>query len=131
MVTSTADNCLGLDCPDFDRCFVARARREAQDADVVVVNHHLLFADMAIKQSGFGEVLPGASVFIVDEAHQAPETASQFFSSSLSSRQISDLCSDLLAEAAETSGGIAAVRNEVAHCRQVIKEFQLACMSEL
>jgi len=127
MVTSTAENCLGSDCPDFDACFVARARREAQEADVVVVNHHLLFADMAIKQSGFGEVLPGASVFIVDEAHQAPETASQFFSSSLSTRQLSDLCRDLLAESAETSGGMAVVRDEVAHCRQVIREFQLAC----
>ncbi len=131
MVTSTTDNCLGSDCPDFEACFVARARREAQDADVVVVNHHLLFADMAIKHSGFGEVLPGASVFIVDEAHQAPETASQFFSSSLSTRQISDLCRDLLAEAAETSGGMTVVRDEVAHCRQVIKEFQLACHDNL
>ena len=131
MVTSTADNCLGADCPDFDACFVARARREAQAADVVVVNHHLLFADMAIKHSGFGEVLPGASVFIVDEAHQAPETASQFFSSSLSTRQISDLCRDLLAEAAETSGGMAVVRDEIAHCRQVIREFQLACHDNL
>jgi len=131
MVTSTAENCLGADCPDFEACFVARARREAQAADVVVVNHHLLFADMAIKHSGFGEVLPGASVFIVDEAHQAPETASQFFSSSLSTRQISDLCRDLLAEAAETSGGMAVVRDEVAHCRQVIREFQLACHDNL
>lgn len=131
MVTSTADNCLGSDCPDFEACFVARARSEAQAADVVVVNHHLLFADMAIKHSGFGEVLPGASVFIVDEAHQAPETASQFFSSSLSTRQISDLCRDLLAEAAETSGGMAAVRDEVAHCRQVIREFQLSCHDNL
>ena len=131
MVTSTTENCLGSDCPDFDACFVARARREAQEADVVVVNHHLLFADMAIKHGGFGEVLPGASVFIVDEAHQAPETASQFFSSSLSTRQISDLCRDLLAEAAETSGGMAVVRDEVAHCRQVIKEFQLACHDNL
>ena len=131
MVTSTTDNCLGSDCPDFEACFVARARREAQDADVVVVNHHLLFADMAIKHSGFGEVLPGAGVFIVDEAHQAPETASQFFSSSISTRQISDLCRDLLAEAAETSAGIAVVRDEVAHCRQIIKEFQLACHDNL
>lgn len=131
MVTSTTDNCLGSDCPDFDACFVARARREAQEADVVVVNHHLLFADMAIKHGGFGEVLPGASVFIVDEAHQAPETASQFFSSSLSTRQVSDLCRDLLAEAAETSGGMAVVRDEVAHCRQVIREFQLACHDNL
>jgi len=76
LVTSSADNCLGSDCPDFEGCFVARARREAQDADVVVVNHHLLFADMAIKHGGFGEVLPGAAVFVVDEAHHAPETAS-------------------------------------------------------
>ena len=127
LVTSTADNCLGSDCPDFEACFVAHARREAQEADVVVVNHHLLFADMAIKHGGFGEVLPGASVFIVDEAHQAPETASKFFSSSLSLKQISDLCTDVLAEAAETSGGMATVRDEVAHCRQVVKEFQLAC----
>ena len=131
LVTSTADNCLGADCPEFEACFVARARREAQDADVVVVNHHLLFADMAIKQAGFGEVLPGAAVFIVDEAHQAPEIASQFFSTSLSLRQISDLCSDVLSEAGETSGGMAAVRDEVAHCRQVIKEFQLACHDNL
>lgn len=131
LVTSTADNCLGADCPDFDACFVANARREAQQSDVVVVNHHLLFADMAIKHSGFGEVLPGASVFVVDEAHQAPETASQFFSSSLSVRQISDLCRDLLSEAAETSGGLGAVRDDVAHCRQVIREFQLACHENL
>ena len=131
MVTSTTDNCLGSDCPDFEACFVANARREAQEADVVVVNHHLLFADMAIKHSGFGEVLPGASVFIVDEAHQAPETASQFFSASLSTRQVSDLCRDLLAEAAETSGGMAVVRDEVAHCRQILREFQLACHDHL
>lgn len=130
-VTSTADNCLGSDCPDFEACFVAHARREAAEADVVVVNHHLLFADMAIKQSGFGEVLPGASVFIVDEAHQAPETASQFFSTSLSVKQIIDLCTDLLTEASETSGGMATIRDEVAHCRQIIKEFQLACHDNL
>lgn len=130
-VTSSRDNCLGTDCPDFDACFVARARREAQEADVVVVNHHLLFADMAMKTGGFGEVLPGASVFIVDEAHHAPETASQFFSASLSLKQISDLCRDVLSEASETSGGVATVRDEVAHCRQVIKEFQATCHDEL
>ncbi len=127
LVTSTTDNCLGSECLQFDECFVARARREAQDADVVVVNHHLLFADMAIKHSGFGEVLPGAEVFVVDEAHQAPATASQFFSRSLSARQISDLCSDILTEAAESSAGIATVRDEIAHCQQTLKEFQAVC----
>ncbi len=126
LVTSTADNCLGSDCPQFEECFVAMARREAQDADIVVVNHHLLFADMAIKQSGFGEVLPGASAFIVDEAHQAPETASRFFSVSLSARQVNELCRDFLAESAEVSGAMGILREPVADCLQKLKEIQLA-----
>ena len=125
LVTSTADNCLGSECPQFEDCYVARARREAQDADIVVVNHHLLFADMAIKQSGFGEVLPGASAFIVDEAHQAPETASRFFSVSLSARQINELCRDFLAESAEVSGSMGILREPVADCLQKLKEIQL------
>ncbi len=124
-ITSTTENCLGGECPRFEECFVAKARREAQDADVVVVNHHLLFADMAIKQSGFGEVLPGASAFIIDEAHQAPETASRFFSLSLSSRQIQDLCRDLLAESAEVPGAMGTLREPVADCLQKLKEIQL------
>ncbi|MBT8060078.1 MAG: ATP-dependent DNA helicase [Gammaproteobacteria bacterium] len=131
LITSTADNCLGAECPDFEACFVARARREAQEADIVVVNHHLLFADMAIKQRGFGEVLPGASAFIVDEAHQAPETASRFFSLSLSARQIRELCQDLLAECAEVSGAMGTLREPVADCLQCLREAQLAFASRL
>jgi len=126
LVTSTADNCLGSQCPQFEECYVVRARREAQDADIVVVNHHLLFADMAIKQSGFGEVLPGASAFIVDEAHQAPETASRFFSQTLSARQVHELCRDFLAESAQVSGAMGIVREPVANCLQKLKEIQLA-----
>ena len=126
LVTSTTDNCLGSVCPRFEDCFVLRARRQAQDADVVVVNHHLLFADMAIKQSGFGEVLPGAEAFVVDEAHQAPETASRFFSSTLSARQVGDLMRDVLAEASELSGGLATVRDGVEACRQSLKELRAA-----
>jgi ATP-dependent DNA helicase DinG len=125
LVTSTADNCLGSECPQIDDCHVARARREAQDADIVVVNHHLLFADMAIKQSGFGEVLPGAGAFIVDEAHQAPETASQFFSVTFSARQVQELCRDFLAESAEVSGAMGTLREPVADCLQKLKEIQL------
>ncbi|MCW8873037.1 MAG: ATP-dependent DNA helicase, partial [Xanthomonadales bacterium] len=124
LVTSTTDNCLGSECPQFEDCFVARARREAQQADVVVVNHHLLFADMAIKQSGFGEVLPGAEAFIIDEAHQAPETASRFFSVSLSARQVEDLCRDFLAESSGVSGAMAVLRHPVAECLQKLKEIQ-------
>ena len=124
LVTSTADNCLGSDCPRFDACFVAEARRKAQEADVVVVNHHLLFADMAIKQSGFGEVLPGASAFIVDEAHQAPETAAQFFSISISARQVEDLCRDFLAECADLTGALGMLREPLADCLQKVRELQ-------
>ncbi len=126
MVTSTADNCLGSDCPRFEECFVALARRQAQDADIVVVNHHLLFADMAIKQSGFGEVLPGASAFIIDEAHQAPETAARFFSVTLSGRQIDDLCGDITAECAGLSGALTPLREPLDACTQQVKELQLA-----
>ena len=125
LVTSTTENCLGTECPQFEDCYVARARREAQDADVVVVNHHLLFADMAIKQSGFGEVLPGASAFIIDEAHQAPETASRFFSISLTARQVADLCRDFLAESSGVTGALGVLREGVGHCLQKLQEIQL------
>lgn len=77
-VTSTSDNCLGSECPDYARCFVVKARKQAQEAEIVVVNHHLLLADMAIKEEGFGELLPAADTFIIDEAHQLPEVASRF-----------------------------------------------------
>jgi ATP-dependent DNA helicase DinG len=131
MVTSTNDNCLGSQCPDFEDCHVLRARRRAQEADVVVVNHHLLFADMAIKQRGFGEVLPGAEAFIVDEAHQAPELASQFFSASLTRRRMSDLFRDIMAEASELAGGLGSVRTEVEQARQALAELQAAMASHL
>ena len=130
-ITSTTDNCLGSDCPSFDECFVVNARREAQSADVVVVNHHLLFADMAIKQGGFGEVLPGASAFIVDEGHQTPEIASRFFSVSFSTRQVRDLCRDVLAECSELSGAVAVVREPVADGLQKVKELQAVTSDQL
>ena len=93
-VTSTVDNCLGQACDFFDDCFVVKARREAANADVVVVNHHLLFADMALREEGFAELLPTAEVIVLDEAHQVPDVASKFFGASLSSHQLNDLCRD-------------------------------------
>jgi ATP-dependent DNA helicase DinG len=104
LVSSTADNCLGSDCPRFNECHPLKARRQALDADVVVVNHHLFFADLAVKQGGFGELLPKADAIILDEAHQVPETASLFFGNSLSGRQISELARDVRAEYASTAG---------------------------
>ncbi|MFU8878100.1 MAG: ATP-dependent DNA helicase [Wenzhouxiangellaceae bacterium] len=106
LVTSTVDNCLGSECPRLDDCPVLKARRRAQDADVVVVNHHLLFADLALKQTGFGEVLPGADAIIVDEAHQLPDIATRFFSRSVSAWQVADLGRDTLAATAEVSGSL-------------------------
>lgn len=96
-VTSTADNCLGTECPRYKDCHVVKARKEAQEADLVVVNHHLFMADMALKEDGFGEVLPSANAFIFDEAHQLPEVASLFFGQSVSSRNLLDLVKDLRA----------------------------------
>jgi len=98
-VTSTVDNCLGRDCAFFDRCFVLEARRRAQAADVVIVNHHLLLADLALKDSGFGELLPGTDAVIVDEAHQLPDVAQQFFGWSVGTRELETLLRDVYAEA--------------------------------
>ncbi|WP_246840601.1 ATP-dependent DNA helicase [Lacimicrobium sp. SS2-24] len=94
-VTSTVDNCLGKDCPDYDDCYLVRARRKALDADMVVVNHHLFFADMALKDTGFGELIPEADVVLFDEAHQIPDIASEYFGEALSSRQLAEMGSDM------------------------------------
>ena len=93
-VTSTAENCLGSPCPDFEACFVVKARRNAQGADVLVVNHHLLFADFVLREEGFGQILPGAEAVIVDEAHQLPELATRFFGTRVSTRQLQELAQD-------------------------------------
>jgi len=95
LVTSTNDNCLGSDCPAYKECFVVKARRKAMDADVVVVNHHLFMADMVVKESGFGELIPTADVMIFDEAHQIPDIASQYFGQQITSRQLLDMAKDI------------------------------------
>ena len=94
-LTSTTESCLGTDCPNYSECYVAAARRKALNADLVVINHHLFFADMAVKETGFGELIPHAEVIIFDEAHQLPDIASQYFGQSLTSRQLFDLCKDI------------------------------------
>lgn len=94
-VTSTVDNCLGKDCPDYDDCYLLKARRKALDADLVVVNHHLFFADMALKDTGFGELIPEADTIIFDEAHQIPDIAADYFGQALSSRQLADMSRDI------------------------------------
>jgi ATP-dependent DNA helicase DinG len=108
-VTSTRENCLGSECPVFDECFVLAARREAQAADIVVVNHYLLMADLVLKEEGFGDLLPGADAIVIDEAHQLPDIAAQFLGYSVSTRQLSAIVKDVQGElllAHQMGGGV-------------------------
>ncbi len=124
-VTSTAENCLGQACEFFEKCHVVQARREAQAADAVVVNHHLLMADLTLKESGFGELLPGADALIIDEAHQLPDTAARFFGVSLGSRRLSELARDLVVESAALPYA-AKVRKQADGLLQALKKLRLA-----
>ncbi len=124
MVTSTNDNCLGTDCPFWGDCFVVQARQRAQSADIVVVNHHLLLADLALKQEGFGEILPGAQAFVIDEAHQLPELAANFFGESFGMRPIQELARDCLAECKDIPGALAALQVPVRALEQSLRELR-------
>ena len=108
-VTSTRENCLGSDCAHYDRCFVMQARSRALAADVVVVNHHLFFADLVLRDEGVGELLPACNTVIFDEAHQLPETASLFFGESASTTQLIELARDTRLEAAAAARDYAAL----------------------
>ena len=130
MVTSTAENCLGGECPFFSECFVVAARQRAQSADLVVVNHHLLLADLALKQEGFGEILPGAQAFIVDEAHQLPDLASQFFGESTSARPLVELARDAITECKDQPGALAVVQAPARELELRVRELRVA-MDEL
>jgi ATP-dependent DNA helicase DinG len=96
--TSTVDNCLGQDCPRYGDCFLVKARNRAREADALVINHHLLWADWTLRNEGFGELLPQAEVIIVDEAHQFLESAAQFLGAAISSRQLLELANDIVIE---------------------------------
>ncbi|MDX1594696.1 MAG: ATP-dependent DNA helicase [Gammaproteobacteria bacterium] len=126
LVTSTADNCLGQECPDYTDCYLVRARRQAQSVDLLVVNHHLLFADMALRDGGFGELLPEAEAWIVDEAHQVPEIAGRFFGEALSAYQLLGLARDVvaaqIAEAADSPG----LRDLAADVEKGVADLRLA-----
>lgn len=106
LVTSTRENCLGVECPQFSSCHVYAARRAAQAAQVVVVNHHLLLADLSLKDEGFGELLPGAQAVVLDEAHQVPDIAAQFFGLDWSTRQVHLLARDTALELTGTAASV-------------------------
>jgi len=125
-VTSTVENCLGQECPDYGKCFVVKARRAAQDADLVVINHHLFCADLALRDSGFGELLPDAEAIIIDEAHQLPEVATRFFGRGLTSRQLQDLAKDTLAELLTDAADMPELLSEVQGLPQSIARLRYA-----
>ncbi|WP_435104016.1 ATP-dependent DNA helicase [Arhodomonas sp. AD133] len=124
-VTSTPDNCLGQECPFHDECHLMEARRRAQEADVVVVNHHLLMADWAVRQGGFGEVLPAADAWILDEAHQLPDTAAQFFGLAVSSRQLGDLTRDARLEQIREAKEATDIADAAESLHKAVLDFRL------
>ncbi len=125
-VTSNADNCLGSDCERFEECFLMQARRKAQEADVLVVNHHLLLSDMALRQEGFGELLPGANAFILDEAHQLPEIASNFFGTTVTGNQMLELARDTIAEELREAGDAPQLRLVADRLDKAVRDLRLA-----
>ncbi|MBI3284538.1 MAG: ATP-dependent DNA helicase [Burkholderiales bacterium] len=130
LVTSTKDTCMGSECQYYQDCFVMKARKEAQQADVVVVNHHLFFADVALKDTGIAELLPSANTVIFDEAHQLPETATLFFGETVSTSQVLELCRDVLAEGLSHARDGAEWAKLVAPVERAARDLRLAFPQE-
>ncbi len=126
LVTSTPDNCLGGRCPRFDDCYVNRARREAVGAEVLVVNHHLFFADLVLREDGFGQLLPGVDAVIFDEAHQLPEVASNFFGVVLSSHQLHELARDSVQAELKEKSAVAGLADRAHALEKAAADFRLA-----
>jgi ATP-dependent DNA helicase DinG len=124
--TSTRDNCLGQECPDYKECFVMQARREAMAADLVVVNHHLFFADVMLRDEGMAELLPACNTVIFDEAHQLPEVATLFFGDSISTAQLLDLARDARAEALTSARDCLALPEASKKLEKAAKDLRLA-----
>ena len=124
-VTSTRENCLGQDCPQHKDCFVMEARKRAQSADVVVVNHHLFFADVMLRDEGVAELLPASNTVIFDEAHQLPETASLFFGENLSTSQLLELAHDAHAEGMVSAKDFAQLPEGAAALEKAARDLRL------
>ena len=126
LVTSTRENCLGAQCPQFRSCHVNLARREAMAADVVVINHHLFFADLAVRESGMAELLPTVRIAIFDEAHQLNETGVQFLGKNLTTGQLLDFCRDLLGVGLQFARGLVDWQKVVGDCERAARELRLS-----
>lgn len=129
-VTSTRENCLGQECPQHKDCFVLKARKEAMEADIVVVNHHLFFADVMLRDEGAAELLPACNTVIFDEAHQLPETASLFFGESLSTSQVMELASDARIEGYASAKDFAALPKGCDELEKAARDFRLVFKKE-
>jgi ATP-dependent DNA helicase DinG len=129
-VTSTRDNCLGQECPNHKECFVLKARTEAMKADIVVVNHHLFFADVMLRDEGVAELLPACNTVIFDEAHQLPETASLFFGETLSTALLLDLARDTRIEAAAGAKDFAALPKACDELDKAARDLRLVFKKE-
>ncbi|MGZ8195111.1 MAG: ATP-dependent DNA helicase [Methylosarcina sp.] len=129
--TSALDNCLGQDCPDYTDCFLVKARKKAQEAEILVVNHHLLCADWSIRDSGFGELLPDAEVVIIDEAHQLSDTASNFLGITVGGKQLNDLAKDALLEYFKDATDMPVLRTACEDLEHEVKDLRLAFGIEL
>ncbi len=131
LVTSTRENCLGSECPKFAACHVVKARREAMAADIVVINHHLFFADMALRDSGVAELLPSVDVAVFDEAHQLVEAGVQFLGTNLGSAQAIDFARDLLALGLQQARGLVDWQVLAAACERAARDLRLAAAGAL
>lgn len=125
-VTSTTDNCLGQECSSYSTCHLMEARKRAQEADLVVINHHLLCADMALKGEGFGELLPSADCYILDEAHQLPDIAGNFFGDSISGRQLLELARDTVTEYHREANDLPEIPERAERLQQATRDMRLA-----
>jgi len=127
LVTSSRENCLGTECPEYRQCHVMKARREAMAADLVVVNHHLFFADMTLRDSGVAELLPSVEVAVFDEAHQLAEAGVQFLGTTLGSGQVIDFARDMLGAGLQQARGLAPWQDLAALCDRAARELRMAC----
>lgn len=124
--TSTVDNCLGQDCPNYSECFAVNAKRKAQAAEILVINHHLLCAEWSLRGGGFGEILPDADVVIVDEAHHIEDTASQFLGLSLSARQLIELTNDIKLELDKDAADMESLMVDADQLADQVKNVRIA-----
>ena len=128
-VTSTRENCLGQDCPRVRDCFVLKARRQAQEADVVVINHALFMADLVLREEGVTDLLPGADTVIFDEAHQLPDTATRFLGTSVSTHQFQDLSKQVEAAGLAYAREAAHWSDQAKRIEQAARELRLSCVA--